>query len=324
VREGDQLPARGRRIFKAGESLKAGSPGSFKFKLWEGDIRDPITDNRFIGLFEIRGADFDDGVIPAGAELVCSYEVLDSGNIVLEVEIPSIGGSFSSSRNFYSSQEGRVDYTSQARSIRSQSEATLSRLEEVGSVVDDPRIDEARARLRSAGAIDPAEADPETAKRAMDGIQEAKRLLSQARNDHIRDIRQMDLGKSVAFFNEAVRDHARPNEVSAFDNLVRTAQRAIDNNTSDFDAHLDDLRGRTATILWRQDWFVVEQFKWMAGSGYLFPDGREHARLVATGQEALKASDIDRLRQIVVLMNTQRIGTGGDDDIMAGVNIVQG
>src|SRR3546814_3208794 len=87
------LPKKGKKTFKAGESLKAGSAGSIKFKLWEGDISDPINDNRFIGMFEIKGTDFDDGVIAAGAELICEYEVLDSGNIVLEVSVPSISGS---------------------------------------------------------------------------------------------------------------------------------------------------------------------------------------------------------------------------------------
>src|SRR6185437_2578160 len=96
VREGDQLPKKGKKTFKSGESLKAGSAGSIKFKLWEGEISDPINDNRFIGMFEIKGADFDDGVITAGAELICDYEVLDSGNIQLEVSVPSISGSFKS------------------------------------------------------------------------------------------------------------------------------------------------------------------------------------------------------------------------------------
>ena len=90
VREGDQLPKKGKKSFKAGESLKAGSAGSIKFKLWEGEISDPINDNRFIGMFEIKGTDFDDGVIAAGAEMVCEFEVLDSGNIILEVSVTSI------------------------------------------------------------------------------------------------------------------------------------------------------------------------------------------------------------------------------------------
>src|SRR5581483_2078786 len=64
VREGDQLPKSGRTTFKAEQALKAGSTGSLRFKLWEGEIRDPVADNRFIGMFEIRGTDFEEAVIP--------------------------------------------------------------------------------------------------------------------------------------------------------------------------------------------------------------------------------------------------------------------
>jgi len=323
VREGDQLPKKGKKPFKAGESLKAGSAGSIKFKLWEGDISDPINDNRFIGMFEIKGTDFDDGVIAAGAELICEYEVLDSGNIVLEVSVPSISGSFQSGRNFYSSQEGKVDYTNQAKNIQEQSDHTLQRLDEMASKVDDPRLEQAREKLEQASTIKTDEADPETAKQAMDHVQEAKRLLALTRKEHLKDIRQLELDKAVDFFDKVVRQHARPTEASSFDNLVKTAQRAIDNNSGDFESHLDDLRSRNFMILWRQDWFVIERFKWLAEDTYLFPDAREHAHLVAAGAEALKANDIDKLRAVVAHLDSIRIGSAGEDDMLAGANIVR-
>jgi molecular chaperone DnaK len=128
VREGDQLPKKGKKTFKTEESLKAGSAGSFKFKLWEGEITDPISDNRFIGMFEIKGSDFDDGVIAAGAELLCEYEILDSGNIMMEVSVPSIGGSFHTGRNFYSRQDGQIDYSQASKLVAAQSEHVLQRL----------------------------------------------------------------------------------------------------------------------------------------------------------------------------------------------------
>lgn len=323
VREGDQLPKKGKKTFKAGESLKAGSAGSIKFKLWEGDISDPINDNRFIGMFEIKGTDFDDGVIAAGAELICEYEVLDSGNIVLEVSVPSISGSFQSGRNFYSSQEGKVDYTNQAKNIQEQSDHTLQRLDEMASKVDDPRLEQAREKLEQAGTIKTDEADPETAKQAMDHVQEAKRLLALTRKEHLKDIRQLELDKAVDFFDKVVRQHARPTEASSFDNLVKTAQRAIGSPSGDFESHLDDLRSRNFMILWRQDWFVIERFKWLAEDTYLFPDAREHAQLVAAGAEALKANDIDKLRAVVAHLDSIRIGSAGEDDMLAGANIVR-
>lgn len=323
VREGDQLPKKGKKSFKAGESLKAGSAGSIKFKLWEGEISDPISDNRFIGMFEIKGTDFDDGVIAAGAEMICEFEVLDSGNIVLEVSVPSISGSFQSGRNFYSSQEGKLDYTSQAKNIQEQAEQTLHRLDEMASKVDDPRLEQAREKLESAGTIKSGEADPETAKQAMDNVQEAKRLLALTRKEHLKDIRQLELGKTVDFFDKAVRQHARPTEASSFDSLVKTAQRAIENNSSDFEAHLDDLRGRNFMILWRQDWFVIDHFKRLAQTSYLFPDAGEHAQLVAVGTEAIKANDIDKLRAVAAKLISIQVGSAGDDDMMAGANIVR-
>jgi len=323
VREGDQLPKKGKKTFKSGESLKAGSAGSIKFKLWEGEISDPINDNRFIGMFEIKGSDFDDGVITAGAELICEYEVLDSGNIQLEVSVPSISGSFKSGRNYYSSQEGKIDYTNQAKNIQEQSEHTLERLEEMASKVDDPRLEQAREKLEQASTIESGEADPETAKQAMDNVQEAKRLLALTRKEHLKDIRQLELDRAVDFFDKTVRQHARPTEATAFDNLVKTAQRAIDNNSSDFESHLDDLRGRNFMILWRQDWFVIDRFKWLAQDTYLFADLREHAQLVAVGAEALKANDIDKLRAVVAHLDSIRIGSAGEDDMMAGANIVR-
>ena len=323
VREGDQLPKKGKKSFKAGESLKAGSAGSIKFKLWEGEVSDPINDNRFIGMFEIKGTDFDDGVIAAGAEMVCEFEVLDSGNIQLEVSVPSISGSFKSGRNYYSSQEGKIDYSNQAKNIQEQSEHTLERLEEMASKVDDPRLEQAREKLEQASTIESGEADPETAKQAMDNVQEAKRLLALTRKEHLKDIRQLELDRAVDFFENTVRQHARPTEASSFDNLVKTAQRALENNSSDFESHLDDLRSRNFMILWRQDWFVIDHFKRLAQASYLFSDAREHAQLVAVGIEAIKANDIDKLRAVVGQLISIQVGSAGDDDMMAGSNIVR-
>ncbi|SKC83386.1 Hsp70 protein [Burkholderia sp. CF099] len=324
VREGDQLPKRGKKVFKAGESLKAGGAGSIKFKLWEGDISDPVEDNRFIGMFEIKGTDFNDGVIAAGAELICEFQMLDSGNVRLDVSVPSISGTFESGHNFYSSQTGKVDYTSQAMQIHEQAERTLQRLSEMESKVDDHRLAQAREKLERAGAIGPGEADPETAKQAMDNVQEAKRLLAVTRKAHLKPIRQLELDKLVNLYDTAVRQHARPAEVGSVSNLIKTAQRAIDNNSTEFESHLDDLRSRSFMILWRQDWFVIDRFKWLAEDVHLFPDVHDHAQAVAAGAEALKSNDIDELRNVVAHMDSIRISSASAEDMLVSSNIVRG
>ena len=55
VRSGDSLPQKGQKIFKATQVLKSNSPESINFKLWEGEIEEPVSDNRFIGVFSISG-----------------------------------------------------------------------------------------------------------------------------------------------------------------------------------------------------------------------------------------------------------------------------
>lgn len=323
VREGDQLPIKGQKIYRSAESLKAGSLGSIRFKLWEGDIKDPVNQNRPIGTLKINGSDFEDGVIEAGADFVCEYEVLDSGNIVLEVSVPSIGGSFHSGHSFYSRQEGQIDYSKAAQLVEEQSAAARQRLDEIGVQVDDPRLDQARAKLDQADAMQSGETDPEAAKIAMEQVLEAKRLLALTRADHLKVIRQIELDRTVGYFNSHVRESARATEATSFDNLTRTAQRAIDGNSPDFEGHIEELRVKNWAVLWRQDWFVVERFKWLAGAGHLFPDAADHERMVLLGSGALKGNEIDKLREVVGLMDSVRFSSGGEEEMLASANIIR-
>ena len=324
VNEGDRLPKKGRKIYKTQESLKAGSPGSIKFKLWEGEIKDAVLDNRFVGLFEITGRDFSDGVIAAGSELVCEYEIKDSGNIQIEVSVPSIGGLFHSDRNFFAYQDGQIDYTKAAKRISDEAVSTGQRLDDIETKVSDPRLEQARQRVDNAAKVRDGESDPERAKEAMDDLQEAKRLLALARKDNLKEIRQLELNNTVGFFDRLIRQHARPAEETAFDNLVVTAKRAIDLKTQDFEGYLSDLRGKNFEILWRQDWFVVDRFKTRSETPHLFHDEHEHAALVEIGMKAMNDGDIEKLRNVLYRMDLNKIGISGADDMLANANILKG
>jgi molecular chaperone DnaK len=323
VKEGEPLPKKGQKVFKTESSLKAGGSDSIRIKLWEGSIADPITDNRFVGMMEIKGSDFEEGVIAAGADIVCDYQILDSGNIVMEVAIPSIRGSFHSGRNFYSRQEGQIDYSQAAAMIEEQAERTARRLDEMAEKIDDARLTQARERLEQATSAGQDKENPEIAKQAMDNVQEAKRLMAMARKEHLRDMRRFELDNLVKFFQEHVREHAKPAEASAFENLIRTALRALDNNSLDFEGLLDEARRKNFMILWRQDWFVINRFKWLSESPFMFADAREHTKLTKDGEAALKSGELDRLREVVIYMDSVRIGSGGDDEMVASTNIIQ-
>tara|TARA_R110002094_G_scaffold72747_2_gene80962 strand:- start:9074 stop:11566 length:2493 start_codon:yes stop_codon:yes gene_type:complete len=324
VKEGDHLPIKGQRIYKAEETLKANSTGSIKFKLWEGDIKSPVSDNRFVGLFEIRGSDFDEGAILSGAELICDFEVTDSGNVKIEVSIPSIGGAFESQRNFYSRQDGEIDYTKAHKLIEEESRSTLNRIEEIESSVGDEKLTKAKNIITQANKIASDAGDPESAKQAMDNIQDAKKLLAEARNKHLKPIREIELEKVVEMFDSLVREYARPSEQQTFDNLVITARRAIENNSSEFESHLVELRSKSFMILWRQDWFIAQRFKWLAEDSHLFIDNSLHDQLVQLGQQAMASNDIEKLREVVYQLDSIKVGNSGEDEMMSAANIVRG
>lgn len=321
VRQGEQLPKKGKRTFKSEESLWSGKSGSIKFKLWEGEIDAPIHDNRFIGMFEVRSSDFE-GVIPAGADLICDYEILDSGNIYLKASIPSIRGIFES-RNLYSRPESPIDYTSAAKLIAEQRRETMERLDDMACKISDPQLDEARAKLDQAGLIKAEESDPEIAKHAMDYIHEARRLLALARKEHLKEIRQLEFDRVVGTFSRYVRKHARDTELSAIDNLLKTIQGSIDKNNGDFEYYLDELRHKNFLILWREDWFVIDRFKWFSEDSHLFPDTENYRQLVAIGAKALQADNIDELRKVVSQLDLMRIRSGSEDEIFARSNILR-
>jgi molecular chaperone DnaK len=325
VRSGDSLPKKGKKVFKSAESLKAGAAGSLNLKLWEGAIETPVTDNRSIGVLKISGSDFDDGVIPAGADLECEYEILDSGNIILEVSVPCIGGTFHSGKNFYSRQEGQLDYTTAATMVIEEGERTLNRIDEVNGAVNDPKLEQARQKLESAVSLNPEEAETEKSQEAMEKVLEARRILAQVRKENLKEIRQIDLDREAAFFDKHLRQHARPSEMSAFDNLVKTAQRSIDRNDKDFEHHLDELKNKRRDILWRQDWYVVEQFQAMVGSSHLFADKQRFEELVQIGTQYMRSDDIEQLRAVVgQLYKLFYIGGSSDNEMLDVANILRG
>jgi len=323
IKAGDPLPKKGQLKFQAAESLRAGAVSSLRFNIREGDIESPVDGNRLIGTLKIKGTDLEQGVIPQGAELICDYSVSDSGNITLEVSVPSVGSSFHSGHNFYSRIEGQIDYTSAGKLVIAEGERQLERLDDIAEKIDDPKIERAREKLSEALELKESENDHEKSKQAMDRVHEAKKLIAKVREENLKVIRKMELDVVVEFFNDYVREDAKPSEITQFDNAARNASRAIDHNDPSFEILIAELRGKNFDVLWRQDSFVVSRFNSMYKSPYLFVDQAEFSQLVAVGTQAANADDMRKLREVVSIMESRRIRAGGDDDMHDPANIVR-
>lgn len=323
VNEGDALPKKGTITFKAGQTLKAGSNDSINIKLWEGNIQSPITDNRFIGVLKITGSDIASGVVPTGADIECEYEMSDSGTINLEATIPCIGASFSN-HNFYSRQEGQLDLTD-VDNLAEQGRSVLERIDSIAEKVDDPQLENARKKAELAANIDSQEAyDPEDVQKASNELLDAKKLINKTRQDNLKVIRQMDLDSCVEFFDEVVRQYANPAEEHSFDSLIRTAQRSIDRNDSDFDNILDNMKTKNTIILLRQDWFIVDWYQRATASSSNYLDQARFNELKRLGEQALADDDIDQLRAVLFELLSIQIHSDSGDGMFDIANIVKG
>ena len=322
VRSGDQLPKTGEEIVRPTESLKSGDPGTIRFKLYEGDIEDRPKDNRHIGSFSISGSDIEDGVIPAGAKLICKYSMQDSGNLSLEVEVEAINCLFSAGKDFYSPQDAMVNLHDQATAIQEKAENSITKVDAIAEKVEDPRLETVREKLESVTNSIDTDMDPETAKEAGDKIQEVNRTLEKIRKDHILEIRQLELEQVTNWFNQLARSVASKSEETTFDNLVESAKRYI--KSPEFEAYIDTLRNKVSAILFRQDDFIIAHFKRMIEYSFMYFDQDGYRRLVEQGNNAVAEGDITELRKIISNLYDIRIDTYDTDDDMLDVNIIRG
>jgi molecular chaperone DnaK len=299
VRKGDALPKKGQEVFKAAERLPAGSNGALIFKLYEGEIQSPVTDNHPVGCFKVRGSDIETGMIRAGDDLVCDYDVSDSGRLSIMISVPSVGGTFVS-QNFYSRQEGQLDFTRCQLAIQDEADTTLEKIQQIELRVQDRDLEKARRLLSQAHDVceNPA-AEPEAVKDASQKVQQARSMLSAVRTEHLVAIRRAELDRAVEVFGELAREHAKSSEEGAFDAMTRTAERLLSNSSGDFDNVLDEMRDTTWNILWRQDSFVAATFDRFSEQPYLFPDQHAYIALVEKGTESLSGADYEELRNVV-------------------------
>lgn len=131
----------------------------------------------------------------------------------------------------------------------------------------------------------------------------------------------MELDQVVAFFHD-MRALAKPAEVSSFEALQAATERLIGTPGQGFEANLQELRRKIGTILRRQDWFIVDRFKDYASAPHLFTDPKMFEHLVAEGERAIAAGDIEGLRAAVHGLGGIRIVSAEADDLIAMTNIV--
>lgn len=299
IRKDDSLPKKGRISFKAAQTLKAGTGEPLIFKIWEGEIEYPYTDNRFVGAYKIAPSDLNSGdIIPTGSELICDYEISDAGNIFMGVSVPCLGTDFGR-KNCYDPRDGELNIKS-VEKVANEGRAVISRIDELSQKIDDPRLDKAREKAEKAASLDSKFlSGEEEIQEADSALHETKEILAQIRRDHLKEIRQMELDFYKNDFEQNLMKHAESSEVASFNNVARTAQRFLDRNDPSFEQQMEELKNINLSVLVRQDWFIIGHFDYMTQNSDDYIDKKRFEELKRAGLLCVKNDDIKGLRSVI-------------------------
>lgn len=322
VNEGDSLPKKGSITFKAGQTLNSGTDDSINIKIWEGDIQSPITDNRFVGILKISGRNIGSASIPIGADIECEYEMSDSGTINFEASVPCIGASFGN-RNFYSRQDGQPDLTN-VDSLAEDGRSVIDRIDCISDRVDDPLLEQARKKAELAASIDSqALQEPEDVQKASNELLNAKKLLNRVKQSHLKETRQLELNSFIKEFEE-IKEYASTAEISAIENSIKSAQKAIDLNDTNFENITKNINSKIFDVMFKLDWFAINMYHQYVSSPTSYIDQTKFEKLKRLGDQALASGDINTLRKILFELASISTDNSFDDRMFDIANIVKG
>lgn len=296
VRANDPLPKSGMVTLRAAEQLAGGSEGSLQFSLWEGEIPEPVDDNRYIGTYRIPGSVFSGGIIPIGAEVICDYEMNEAGNLRLGVFVPCVGIQMKD-QNFYSRFEGQTDLENTSGLVEEVT-GLLERTAQMKQKIVDDELDMVRIELMRIRSVFLHNSDQEAVAEAEGILMDCYRRVAALRQRYANLIRSRDLDQVTQRF-ERYRKKALPDEEAAFRNLEEMARYSIDMGSSDFESQLSEMNRIIGQILWRQDDVIRNNFLYRIEFPGDYNDRAAFDRLRAEGLTCLENKDMDGLRRIM-------------------------
>ncbi len=321
IRKDDLLPKSGVVKYKTTKRISAGSSDCVSFKLWEGEIAEPVEYNRFIGDIKIDGNSFDFGMIPVGSEIECAYTFTDSGNIEIKITIPSVGITLSG-ENFYNRLSGQIDFETDSERVIDEAQEVLDKLEEFNDNIFNEKLDKSAEDIRT--YIDRDDLGSEELQTLFELTQTGKGVVAKYMRENKSAVWQKDLDDAMEQF-EAFEQNATPAQVKQVNNLRENIQRAIDANNEKAEKYLEELHKVLAQIMLSNDEVFIVIFKIMVESPQDFSNPVLYRQLVAQGLECIQKNDINGLRSVVARLSQIKIQREGSqlDDMLKGSGITK-
>ncbi len=299
VMENERLPKRGSLTLRSGKRLVAGSAEAIVFTLWEGEIKEPIEDNRYIGIYRIPGTSFSSGVIAVGAEVVCEYEIDESGHLRLGVTIPSVGAVFAN-QNYYSRAEGQLDLQDPSALMQAANRLERRVMQLSGTIMDFRLLSTLR-ELRDIREGLQSE-DPEQVQEAANRLLECQRTVAKFRQEHLKEFRVVDLNSYRSLMHRYWDDLSETDQ-AMLDSLYDSARQAIDHYGDTYETILNQYRSRGWMALQQCHRFLDEQFEIRVSRPGDYRDPQRFSQLKEEGRACIEAKDYGKLKMVISELN---------------------
>jgi molecular chaperone DnaK len=312
VKEGDNLPIKGQKKFRTTEAVKSNDKNSIKFNLWEGDIKKPVTDNNHIGCMYIKGSDFDNGVIKNGDEIICNYEINESGGIKLNLHVSSIEEDFYKDfdRDSYSRKEGELDIKNAPNKLSEVAEEVYDRLNVLYEQIiksDSNHASETKNKIlklkdKAERIIDINDGihDEEEIKKSSDELIQLKKEIYEITNDNKIVIQKQQLKIAEDCFSE-IKDKMEDYDKMRIEDLINFANTKIGENDDEFDNIIYEINGNLFGMTFKyMDIFVEEVFRDIINKSGNYSNNARYNELIRDGMKCLREKDYNSLREIVI------------------------
>jgi len=326
VKKGDSLPSKGTINLLSGMELEAGSYDDIRFHVRGGEIKNQVRENEFIGTYKICGKDFDGGDIQIGSDILCEYEISDSGNLTISTSVPDIRSDFGK-KNYYCFQDAIIDLDNESNRIVEKSRILLDKINNFPKGIADMRLVDAKQKVLNAATIENVPDDGDKQDKilhARSSLFESGSIFASIMDTHNKEMQQAELDDSILRFNVKARAYALPEEAEKFDNLAGAAQLAIDREESGIENRLSEMSSVRFRILWKQDWYVIELFNIYALLSDSFADKDLFAELVEKGTALKRDNKIDELRFLVIKLSNNMHSDTTVYEPVSAVNVIKG
>lgn len=295
ITKDELLPKTGVVKYKTTKRISAGSNDFISFKLWEGEITDPVEYNRFIGDIKIDGNAFEYGIIPVGSVIECSYTFNDSGNIDIKITIPSVGITLNGD-NFYNRLSGQINFETDCEDIVDDANEVLDKITEMNEDSYDEKLSDLSTKLNS--YIGKDNLDAEETQSLFELTQESKSALASYMKNNQTKIWQKEFDEQMDLY-ESIKDKATSVQQKQIQNLSTSIQNAIDAKNAQAESLLKELHKVIANIMLSDDNVFVMIFISMVQNPQDFTDPVLYNNLIAQGHMAIQENNISELKNIV-------------------------